>query len=74
MKNVLIKIIKLYQNTPLHSHNNCRFIPSCSNYAIEALEVYGFWKGSILSVKRILKCNPFGKHGIDPVPLKNKDE
>jgi len=73
MKKMLIKLIEMYQKTPIHSHNNCRFIPTCSNYAKEALEVYGFWKGSYLSFKRILRCNPFGKTGLDPVPIKKKD-
>lgn len=46
----------------------CRFIPSCSNYALEAFRRFGFLKGLILSVKRICRCNPFGKGGFDPVP------
>lgn len=68
MKYVIIKLIKLYQITPLHSHNKCRFIPTCSNYAIEALEKYGTIKGLYLSIRRILRCNPFHKSGIDLVP------
>jgi hypothetical protein len=46
----------------------CRFYPTCSSYSIEAFEKYGFIKGLYLSVKRILKCNPFFKGGYDPVP------
>ena len=46
----------------------CRFIPSCSQYAIEALQKYGPLKGSFLAIKRILRCNHFSKGGYDPVP------
>lgn len=70
MKYVLIKIIKLYQKIPGPWHNSCRHIPTCSNYAIEAIEVHGSIKGSILSIKRILRCNPWGTSGIDLVPRK----
>ncbi len=45
-------------------------MPTCSNYAIEAITVHGSVKGSFLAVKRILRCNPFGKFGYDPVPKK----
>lgn len=68
MKHVLIACIKFYQSLPLSSHKSCRFIPTCSNYSIEAINKYGAIKGSYLSIKRILKCNPLGGHGIDNVP------
>jgi len=48
--------------------SKCKFTPTCSSYAIEALEKYGFIKGSLLSIRRILRCNPFSKGGFDPVP------
>ena len=67
MKNILIKLIKLYQRLPGLFHFSCKYYPSCSNYRIEALEKYGFFKGSFLGIKRILKCNPFSKGGYDPV-------
>lgn len=71
MKKILIKLIKFYQILPLHSHSRCRFYPTCSNYAIEAINTHGAFKGTILSIKRILKCNPFNKKsGIDLVPPK----
>ena len=71
MKKVLIIIVKLYQSIPGNFHNACRFYPSCSNYAIEALEIHGCIKGTYLTIKRILKCNPFNKKGgIDLVPPK----
>ena len=46
----------------------CRFIPTCSEYALEAVEKYGPWKGSWLALKRLLRCHPFCKGGYDPVP------
>ena len=73
MKRFLIRIIKLYQITPISAHNNCRFTPSCSNYAIEAIENYGAFKGSFLAIKRILRCRPLGKYGYDPVPKKEEN-
>lgn len=71
MKRIFIKIIKIYQSIPGNFHNYCRHIPTCSNYAIDAINEYGALKGSILSIKRILKCNPFGSSGYDPIK-KNK--
>lgn len=68
MKKLLIALIKLYQKIPGPWHNACKYHPTCSNYAIEALEKHGFFKGSLLMIKRILKCNPFSKGGYDPVP------
>lgn len=70
MKQVVIWFIKLYQKVPGPWHNYCRHYPTCSNYAIEALNEFGFFKGSYLSIIRILKCNPFGTSGYDPVPNK----
>ena len=72
MSSIFIKLIKLYQRTPLHSHSSCRFIPTCSEYAIVSLERFGFIKGSYLSIKRILKCNPLSKSGIDLPKEKRK--
>lgn len=72
MKWLLIKLIKLYQITPLKSHSMCRYSPTCSNYMIDALNEYGFLKGTYLGIKRILRCNPLGGSGYDPV--KKKDD
>jgi uncharacterized protein len=66
---VFIYLIKLYQAaiSPFLG-NNCRFYPSCSEYAICALKKYGIAKGMWLSIRRILKCHPFHPGGIDYVP------
>ena len=72
MENILIKLIKLYQKIPGKFNNNCRFTPTCSNYAIEALEKHGTIKGIFLTIKRLLKCTPWGGYGYDPVPERRK--
>ena len=74
MKHILIKLIKLYQKIPGNFHNSCKFIPTCSNYAIEAISEYGSVKGSFMAIKRILKCNPFSKGGIDNVPKRSLEK
>ncbi|MEW6525673.1 MAG: membrane protein insertion efficiency factor YidD [Spirochaetota bacterium] len=63
---VLIKLYKLVISPVLP--NACRFYPTCSQYAIEALTRHGLFKGGFLSVKRILRCHPFCDGGYDPVP------
>ena len=70
MKKFLIKMIRFYRKyiSPLKKHGVCIYTPTCSQYAIEALEKYGALKGSFLAIKRILRCNPFAKGGYDPVP------
>ena len=50
--------------------SNCRFMPTCSEYAMESLRSYGLIKGSYLTIKRIGKCHPWGGHGYDPIPTK----
>lgn len=71
-KFTLITIIKAYQHfiSPLLGPH-CRFNPTCSSYAIEAINCHGILKGSWLSVKRILKCQPLSTGGDDPVPEKS---
>ena len=66
---LLIIPIKIYQIiiSPLLGPS-CRFTPTCSQYAVEAIQKYGPFKGSWLSFKRILKCHPWGESGYDPVP------
>lgn len=68
MKWISIKLIRLYQQIPGSFHDACRFYPSCSEYAVIAISKYGFFKGWFLAIKRILRCNPFGGSGYDPVP------
>ena len=79
MKNFIIFIIKIYQYliSPLLG-NRCRFLPTCSEYFIEAIKTQGLIKGFKLGLKRILKCHPFkslgGGEGLDFVPGSNKKE
>ena len=80
MTNILILIIKIYQYfiSPFLG-NRCRFLPTCSEYFIEALRAHGFIVGFKLGIKRILKCHPFkklgGSHGLDfvPAPVDKKE-
>ena len=72
MKYIIIKLIKIYQKIPGSFHNGCRYIPSCSEYAIIALERFGTIKGGFLTLKRIIRCNPWGGYGYDPVPKKER--
>lgn len=76
IKKVLIFLIKTYQLTlsPRFSNGSCRFTPTCSQYALEAIEVHGIFKGCLLAAWRILRCNPFSKGGWDPVPPKKTKE
>ena len=72
MKRALLKAIRFYQTavSPLFPPR-CRFIPTCSQYALEAVEKYGAWKGGWLALRRILKCQPFHRQKsieYDPVP------
>lgn len=71
MKHVMIWLIRLYKKyiSPLKPPC-CRFTPTCSAYAIEAFQKRGFFAGFILMTWRILRCNPFGRGGYDPVPDK----
>ena len=66
MKKVMILLIRFYQKciSPLFPAT-CRFYPTCSTYFIQALEKYGFFKGSFLGIKRILRCHPFNPCGYD---------
>ena len=70
MKKILIGLVRVYQKylSPLKGHSTCIYFPTCSQYAVEAIEKYGALKGGLLAVWRILRCNPFTKGGYDPVP------
>lgn len=76
IKKAMIFLIRTYQLTisPRFSHGSCRYTPTCSQYAIEAIEIHGIFKGTLLAVRRILRCNPFFKGGWDPVPPKKTKE
>ena len=69
MKFITLGLIKFYQAclSPLIP-SSCRFYPSCSAYAYEAVERWGAWRGIRLALGRLLRCRPYGGHGFDPVP------
>ncbi len=72
MNNIFLKAIDFYQRLPLASHGSCRFYPTCSEYMKQAIIIHGTPKGILYGAKRIIRCNPFGKHGIDLVPPKER--
>ena len=73
MTRLLIALLRGYKRfiSP-HLGPHCRCVPTCSEYAMQALAVHGLVKGLILTVWRLLRCNPFGKFGFDPVPEKGR--
>ncbi|MBO7610888.1 MAG: membrane protein insertion efficiency factor YidD [Elusimicrobia bacterium] len=68
MKQVLLFLIRIYRKFSSLTPPRCRFYPTCSAYAYEAIERFGVFKGLYLAVKRLLKCHPFNDGGYDPVP------
>ncbi|MBE6678218.1 MAG: membrane protein insertion efficiency factor YidD [Ruminococcaceae bacterium] len=73
MKKIFIYLIRLYQkHISSGTKRHCRFTPTCSQYAIEAINEWGAFRGFFLALYRILRCNPLCKYGYDPVPLRNK--
>ena len=69
MKYLFIGIVKFYQNSiSPYTPASCRYTPTCSQYALEALRKYGTVKGGWIALKRIMRCHPWGGHGYDPVP------
>ena len=74
MKKLLISIIKFYRKylSPLKRSSTCIYIPTCSQYAVEALERFGALKGTWLTIKRLCRCHPWGGYGFDPVPEKEE--
>ncbi len=75
MKYVAVWLVELYRRyvSPLKPPC-CRFTPTCSQYAVEAFKEWGFIAGLALTIWRILRCNPFGKGGYDPVPKRRKKD
>lgn len=70
MKNILLACIRIYRRflSPLKIRPTCIYIPTCSEYAAQAIEKYGSFKGTYLAAKRLLRCHPFARGGYDPVP------
>ena len=70
MKRILLALIRFYRKyiSGMKGYSSCKYYPTCSTYAVEAIEKYGAAKGGYLAAKRILRCNPFSKGGYDPVP------
>ena len=65
----VLALLRLYQGAASGRVSPCRFYPSCSNYAVEAFSVHGFWRALGLTARRLLRCRPFGPHGVDLVPI-----
>ena len=76
MKKVLTKSIEFYRHhiSPYKGGSCCRFYPTCSKYALEAIEIHGAAKGTYLAIRRLLKCHPFHEGGYDPVPPKKEKD
>lgn len=69
MRHLLILLIRAYQRlAPPHVRGACRHVPSCSEYACEAIARHGAWRGGWLAIARLGRCHPLGSAGIDPVP------
>ena len=68
----LTGLVKAYQAIRFGRPSPCRFVPSCSTYAVEAIEAHGAGRGAWLAVRRVVRCNPWGGQGFDPVPTPRK--
>jgi putative membrane protein insertion efficiency factor len=66
---IALRLIADYQALGRGRPSGCRYLPSCSAYAAEAVERHGLWRGGRLAARRLLRCHPFGGHGVDLVPL-----
>lgn len=75
MKGIFLRLIRFYQKyiSPM-KQPCCKYIPTCSNYAIQAIERFGIVKGGCLALFRLLRCNPFSRGGYDPVPEKREKQ
>ncbi|MEF9916955.1 MAG: membrane protein insertion efficiency factor YidD [Lachnospiraceae bacterium] len=76
MKRIFIALIKFYRKylSCCKTTTRCIYIPTCSQYGLEAIEKFGACRGGLLTVWRILRCNPFAKGGYDPVPLSKEEK
>ena len=75
MKIIAMGMIRIYQMTISRvMPSSCRFLPTCSQYTYEAIEEWGFWRGIYLGIRRIMRCNPWGGHGEDPIPKRGGKE
>ncbi len=73
MKHLLIRLIRFYRaSISPRTPASCKYIPTCSQYGIEAIERFGALKGGLLTLWRILRCNPWSRGGYDPVPEKKE--
>jgi putative membrane protein insertion efficiency factor len=72
---LLILLVRAYQValSPFLG-GTCRFLPSCSAYAIEAIATHGAWRGAVLALRRVARCHPLGRAGVDPVPAPSSPE
>jgi putative membrane protein insertion efficiency factor len=70
VRQLIIFLLRLYRKfiSPLKGRPTCIYTPTCSLYAIQALEKYGIVKGTYLAIRRVLRCHPYAKGGYDPVP------
>lgn len=67
----LLRGVDLYQGLSAHRMSPCRYIPSCSTYAREAIETHGAGRGAWLAIRRLARCHPLGGYGFDPVPARD---
>jgi putative membrane protein insertion efficiency factor len=61
-------LVRVYQRVTVNRPSPCRYVPTCSTYALDALELHGFFRGLWLTTRRIARCHPWGGQGLDPVP------
>lgn len=74
MNKIMIKIINFYKKSTANTNPTCRYSPSCSTYSRTAYQKHNFFYATLLSIWRILRCNPFSKGGYDPVPKTKKEK